>query len=81
MQSGAYRTILTHFSTRYPELPAADFSARPDVGVAMDFMAVGFKTQGFTVSFRSSTLAFSNFIPSARPDVGVAMDIMAVGLK
>ena len=39
-QSRAYRTILTHFSTRYPTMPAFDMTTRPDVAVAMDFMTV-----------------------------------------
>ena len=38
--AGAYRTILTHFSTRYPTMPAFDMASRPDVGIAMDFMSV-----------------------------------------
>lgn len=40
LQSGAYRTILTHFSTRYPTIPAFDGDARRDIGIAMDFMTV-----------------------------------------
>ena len=40
-QSGAYRTVLTHFSSRYPSLPKAfDAVARPDVAIAMDFMSI-----------------------------------------
>lgn len=39
-QAGAYRTLLTHFSTRYPTLPELDLSAHPSVAVAMDLMAV-----------------------------------------
>ncbi len=41
-QSGAYRTILTHFSTRYPTLPEelGCASAHPAVGVAMDLMTL-----------------------------------------
>lgn len=39
--AGVYRTILTHFSTRYPALPEAfDTTDRKDVAVAMDFMSV-----------------------------------------
>lgn len=39
--AGVYRTILTHFSTRYPTLPEAfDTTDRKDVAVAMDFMSV-----------------------------------------
>lgn len=37
-EAQAYRTILTHFSTRYPTMP--ELSSRPDVGIAMDFMSV-----------------------------------------
>ena len=40
LQSNAYRTILTHFSTRYPTIPAFDGGARRDIGIAMDFMTV-----------------------------------------
>jgi hypothetical protein len=40
LQAQPYRTILTHFSTRYPKMPAADLGAYPSVGVAMDFMTV-----------------------------------------
>ena len=39
-QANAYRTILTHFSSRYPTMPAFDWSTRHDVGIAMDFMSV-----------------------------------------
>ncbi|GAX85788.1 hypothetical protein CEUSTIGMA_g13203.t1 [Chlamydomonas eustigma] len=39
-QAGAYRTILTHFSSRYPTMPNFDMSSRPDVAIAMDFMSV-----------------------------------------
>jgi len=37
-EAQAYRTILTHFSTRYPTMP--EISSRPDVGIAMDFMSI-----------------------------------------
>ncbi len=39
-QAGAYRVILTHFSTRYPTMPAVDVSAHPHMSVACDFMSV-----------------------------------------
>lgn len=35
-----YRTVLTHFSTRYPTLPELDLSAHPRVAVAMDLMTI-----------------------------------------
>ncbi|KAG2496087.1 hypothetical protein HYH03_005690 [Edaphochlamys debaryana] len=36
----AYRTLLTHFSTRYPTLPELDLGPHPSVGVAMDLQSV-----------------------------------------
>ncbi|KXZ55190.1 hypothetical protein GPECTOR_3g335 [Gonium pectorale] len=39
-RAGAYRTLLTHFSTRYPTLPELDLSPHPSVGVAMDLMSL-----------------------------------------
>ena len=43
MQSGAYRTILTHFSTRYPTMPLFDMDTHPNLSVAMDFMSINIK--------------------------------------
>jgi hypothetical protein len=42
-QSGAYRLILTHFSSRYPTMPEFDVEQRRDVGIAMDFMSINLK--------------------------------------
>ncbi|GLC37922.1 hypothetical protein PLESTF_000610300 [Pleodorina starrii] len=39
-QAGAYRTVLTHFSTRYPTLPELDLRPHPSVAVAMDLMSI-----------------------------------------
>ncbi|MEW5319933.1 MAG: hypothetical protein WDW38_011045 [Sanguina aurantia] len=39
-KSGAYRTILTHFSTRYPKLPEMDIVSNGSIAVAMDLMSV-----------------------------------------
>lgn len=39
-RSGAYRTVLTHFSSRYPRLPVLDLSVNNTVGVAFDFMTI-----------------------------------------
>lgn len=39
-QSRAYRTILTHFSTRYPKLPEMDIVSNGSIAVAMDLMSV-----------------------------------------
>lgn len=43
MRAGAWRTILTHFSSRYPKMPALDLKAIGRVGVAFDFMRVNLK--------------------------------------
>lgn len=40
--AGAYRTVLTHFSQRYPKVPA--FKGGQRVGVAFDLMRLDFKT-------------------------------------
>lgn len=37
-----YRTILTHFSQRYPKIPVWDHSFSARTGVAFDLMAVNF---------------------------------------
>ncbi|EFJ44962.1 hypothetical protein VOLCADRAFT_118548, partial [Volvox carteri f. nagariensis] len=39
-EAGVYRTVLTHFSTRYPTLPELDLSRHPRVAVAMDLMSI-----------------------------------------
>ncbi|GIL91146.1 hypothetical protein Vretifemale_18806, partial [Volvox reticuliferus] len=39
-KAGVYRTVLTHFSTRYPTLPELDLSRHPRVAVAMDLMSI-----------------------------------------
>ena len=40
--AGAYRTVLTHFSQRYPKVPV--FKGGQRVGVAFDLMRLDFKT-------------------------------------
>lgn len=38
--AGCYRTILTHFSTRYPKIPVIGDSFRDNVAVGFDLMTV-----------------------------------------
>jgi ribonuclease Z len=38
--AGAYRTLLTHFSQRYPKVPVVDANFGAAVGIAFDLMAV-----------------------------------------
>ena len=42
-RAGVYRTILTHFSQRYPKVPVFDESYSASTGVAFDLMAVNFQ--------------------------------------
>ena len=42
VDAGAYRTVLTHFSQRYPKVPV--FKGGQRVGVAFDLMRLDFKT-------------------------------------
>jgi ribonuclease Z len=39
--AGAYRTLLTHFSQRYPKVPVIDANFGGSVGIAFDLMTVG----------------------------------------
>lgn len=55
-QAGAYRVILTHFSTRYPTLPKMDLAAHPRVACATDFMSVN--------------LADLHWLPAIMPPLG-----------
>lgn len=38
-QAGAYRTLLTHFSQRYPKIPVVDQNFQGTVGIAFDLMS------------------------------------------
>ena len=40
LQAGAYRTILTHFSQRYPKIPKIDDSFSSSTCIAFDLMSV-----------------------------------------
>ena len=42
-QAGAYRTILTHFSQRYPKIPVVDASFLDSTCIAFDLMSVNLK--------------------------------------
>lgn len=42
-QSGAYRTILTHFSQRYPKIPKIDKSFLTTTCIAFDLMSINLK--------------------------------------
>lgn len=42
-QAGAYRTILTHFSQRYPKIPVVDSSFLESTCIAFDLMSVNLK--------------------------------------
>ena len=42
-QAGAYRTILTHFSQRYPKIPVVDQSFQESTCIAFDLMSVNLK--------------------------------------
>ena len=46
MQSGAYRTILTHFSQRYPKIPKIEKSFLASTCIAFDLMSVNLKGMG-----------------------------------
>ncbi len=35
-----FRVVLTHFSSRYPTMPAMDVAAHPNMAVACDFMTI-----------------------------------------
>ncbi|KAL4458182.1 hypothetical protein ABPG75_013047 [Micractinium tetrahymenae] len=39
-QAGAFRTLLTHFSQRYPKIPVVDQNFQGTVGIAFDLMSV-----------------------------------------
>lgn len=41
--AGAYRTILTHFSQRYPKIPVVDDSFQDSTCIAFDLMCVNLK--------------------------------------
>jgi ribonuclease Z len=41
--AGAYRTILTHFSQRYPKIPVVDDSFQDSTCIAFDLMSVNLK--------------------------------------
>lgn len=43
LQAGCYRTILTHFSARYPKLPVLQQPMSESVAVAFDLMSVNLK--------------------------------------
>lgn len=43
VQSGAYRTILTHFSQRYPKIPKIEKSFLATTCIAFDLMSVNLK--------------------------------------
>ncbi|KAL6768056.1 hypothetical protein ACKKBF_B37600 [Auxenochlorella protothecoides x Auxenochlorella symbiontica] len=38
--AGAYRTVLTHFSQRYPKIPVIDANFQGSVGIAFDLMRI-----------------------------------------
>lgn len=40
LQAGAYRTVLTHFSQRYPKIPKIDDSLSSSTCIAFDLMSV-----------------------------------------
>ena len=40
MQAGAYRTILTHFSQRYPKIPKIEKSFLASTCIAFDLMSI-----------------------------------------
>ena len=42
-QAGAYRTILSHFSQRYPKIPVVDASFLDSTCIAFDLMSVNLK--------------------------------------
>lgn len=44
-QAGAFRTILTHFSQRYPKIPVVDHSFLDSTCIAFDLMSVNLKGQ------------------------------------
>jgi len=43
VQSGAYRTILTHFSQRYPKIPKIEKSFLTTTCIAFDLMSINLK--------------------------------------
>ena len=43
MQSKAYRTILTHFSQRYPKIPKIEKSFLATTCIAFDLMSINLK--------------------------------------
>ncbi len=44
-RAGAYRTILTHFSQRYPKIPVIDDTFRASTCIAFDLMSVNLQGQ------------------------------------
>ena len=42
-QAGAYRTVLTHFSQRYPKIPVVDSTFLESTCIAFDLMSVNLK--------------------------------------
>lgn len=50
-KANAYRTILTHFSQRYPKIPAVDDSFRASTCIAFDLMSVNLQGEKCTPSF------------------------------
>ena len=54
VQSGAYRTILTHFSQRYPKIPKIEKSFLTTTCIAFDLMSINLK--GMSAYCRSVTI-------------------------
>ena len=52
LQAGAYRTILTHFSQRYPKIPKIEKSFQSSTCIAFDLMSINIQGE-------------SNLLPSA----------------
>ena len=55
-QAGAYRTVLTHFSQRYPKIPIVDSSFQESTCIAFDLMSVNLKGEPRAMTHTSATL-------------------------
>ena len=49
-QAGAYRTILSHFSQRYPKIPVVDRSFLDSTCIAFDLMSVNLKGEPYRMA-------------------------------
>ena len=59
-QAGAYRTILTHFSQRYPKIPVVDDSFLDSTCIAFDLMSVNLKGAPHQIGLTLTHTVLSN---------------------